>query len=194
MEKLLDNSMAYRPIHSVTPLSGMGWGALAGLAGTVAMDIALLASLPALGLPADTCYLTIGSTVRQFFALLGISLSGDVALGVAAYHIIGPLLGAGYGLLTSQVRALQQTTLKKNVLQAVLYAEVLSQLILSMTPILLKMPAQETLLWYAGSFMVHMLWGIVMGVVTFYAWQGRAPGYTDKQARKSGGIIWTARR
>ncbi len=194
MEELQQHSMAYRPIQSVSPLSGMGWGALAGLAGTLAMDIALLASLPALGLPADTCYLTIGSTVGQFFALLGVSLTGEVALGVAAYHIIGPLLGAGYGLLVSQVKALKRLTLKKNVLQAVLYAEVLSQLILSLAPILLKMPAQETLLWYAGSFLVHMLWGIVMGIVTFFGWQGRSGEYKDEQAKTSGGKLWTARR
>lgn len=157
MKKLQGNSMASKPISSLTPLRGIGWGLLAGLAGTVAMDLALLASLPALGLPADACYLTIGSTVRHFFALLGITLAGDVTLGVAAYHLIGPLLGALYGLVVSQVSVLQQTTLKKNLICAVLYAEVLSQLILTMTPVLLKMPAQETMLWFAGSFVVHMI-------------------------------------
>ncbi len=187
MKTLQGNPMASAPITAVTPTKGVGLGLLAGLAGTVAMDLALLAALPALGLPADTCYLTIGSTVRHFFALLGITLSGDVVLGVAAYHIIGPLLGALYGLAVSQVTVLQRTTLKKYLIYAVLYAEALSQLILTMTPVLLKMPAQETMLWFAGSFVVHMIWGIVMGLVTYYGWQLRTPGYRNEQAKKSEG-------
>ena len=144
-----------KPITSLTPIRRMEWGLLAGMSGTLAMDLALLAGLPALGLTADTCYLTIGSTVRQFFSLLGITLVGDVALGVATYHLIGPLLGALYGLVVSQVSALQRTTLKKNLLYAVLFAEVLSQLILTITPVLLKMPAKETMIWFAGSFVVQ---------------------------------------
>ncbi len=166
----------------ITSFRGMGWGLVAGLAGTVAMDVTLLAGLPALGIPADTCYQTIGSTVRQFFSLLGISLSGDVILGVATYHIIGPLLGALYRLVVSRVSALQRATLKKNLIYAVLYAEVLSQIILTITPVLLSMSAQETILWYAGSFVVHMIWGIVMGVVTYYGWRLRTPGYDNTQA------------
>ncbi len=194
MEKLQGNSMASGPITFLTFLRGMGWGLLAGLAGTVAMDLALLASLPALGVPADTCYLTIGSTVRHFFALLGITLAGDVTLGVAAYHLIGPLLGALYGLVVSQVGALQRTTLKNNMICAVLYAEMLSQLILTMTPVLLKMPAQETMIWFAGSFVVQMIWGMVMGLVTYYGWQLLTPGYRNRQADKSGGLLWIVKR
>ncbi len=170
MEKLLDNSTAPRCITSTTLIRGVEWGLAAGMAGTVAMDLALLAGLPALGVPAGTCYQTIGSTVRQFFALLGISVAGDVILGVATYHIIGPLLGALYGLIVSQVGALQRATLKNYLVYAVLYAEVLSQMILTITPVLLRMSAKETMLWYAGSFVVHMIWGIVMGLVTYSGW------------------------
>ncbi len=188
MEKLQGSLMVPKPITHITPLPGMGWGLVAGLAGTLAMDLALLTGLPALGVPADTCYLTIGSTVRLFFSLLGIRLAGDVTLGVAAYHIIGPLLGAIYGLVVSQVDALQRATLKKYLIYAVLYAEVLSQLILIMVPLLLKMPAQETLLWFAGSFVVHMIWGIAMGLVTYYGWQLRIIGYWNKQTEERGEI------
>ncbi len=178
MEKLQGNLMAARPITPLTTTRGIGWGLIAGLAGTVAMDMALLAGLPALGVPADTCYKTIGSTARQFFALLRITLAGDVMLGVATYHIIGPLLGAFYGLVISRVSALQRATLMKNLIYAVLYAEVLSQMILTITPVLLRMSADETMLWYAGSFVVHMIWGIVMGLVTYYGWHLRAPKYS----------------
>ena len=188
MEKTQGNSMAYGPITGITPMRGIGWGLLAGLAGTVAMDLTLMGGLPAMGLPADTCYLTIGSTVRNFFSLLGITLTGDAMLGVAAYHLIGPLLGALYGLVVSQVKALQRTSLKKNLIYAVVYAEVLSQLILALTPVLLRMPAQETMLWFAGSFVLHLIWGIVMGVGTYYGWQVGTRKYRNLQTEVSGGI------
>ena len=89
-------------------------------------------------------------------------------LGAVTYHLLGPVLSAIYGLAVSQVGALQGTTLKKNVVYAVLYAEVLSQLILTIMPILLKMPASETVLWFAGSFVLHLTWGIVLGLVMHY--------------------------
>ncbi len=187
MEKLQGNSIAAGPITSITSMRGLVWGLIAGLAGTVAMDLALLTGLPALGVPADTCYQTIGTTVRQFFALFGISLVGDVILGVATYHIIGPLLGALYSVLVSRVNALQRITLKKHLMCAVLYAEILSQLILTITPVLLKMAAQETMIWYAGSFVVHLIWGIAMGLVTYYGWHLQTPGYNNKQSEKMEG-------
>jgi hypothetical protein len=124
--------------------------------------------LSVLGLPTDTCFLSIGSTVAHFFSFLGIKLSGGVMLGVATFHLLGPVLSAIYGLAVSQVGALQGITLKKNVVCAVLYAEVLSQLILTTMPILLKMSRSETVLWFAGSFVLHLTWGIVLGFVMHY--------------------------
>ncbi len=187
MDKLQGNRLASGRPTSLSLLRGIGWGLIAGLAGTVAMDLVLLAGLPALGVSAGTCYQTIGVTVRQFFALLGISISGDVILGVTTYHIIGPLLGALYSLVVSQVRSLQRVTLKKYLIYAVLYAEVLSQVILTFTPVLLSMSAQETMMWYAGSFVVHMIWGIVMGFVTYYGWHLWIPAYHQKQAENGEG-------
>jgi hypothetical protein len=89
-------------------------------------------------------------------------------LGMAVYHLLGPLLGAAYGLIVSQVGALQQTTLKNSLLYAVLYAEIVSQLILTTVPVLLKMPAQEAIFWFAGSSVLHAIWGIVMGSSIYY--------------------------
>ena len=89
-------------------------------------------------------------------------------MGAVTYHLLGPVLSAIYGLAVSQVGALQTTALKKNVLYAVLYAEIVSQLILTTMPILLKMPASETVLWFAGSFVMHLTWGIVLGLVLHY--------------------------
>ncbi len=166
---LLDgNLLAKGQNTSTTLVRGMEWGLIGGLAGTIGMDLVQMAGLSALGLPSGTCYSTIGITVARFFSLLGIKLSGSVLLGMVTYHLLGPVLSAMYGIAVSQVGALQGITLKKNVVCAVLYAEVLSQLILTTMPILLKMPAAETVLWFAGSFVLHLTWGVVLGFVMHY--------------------------
>ena len=166
--KLQANWLVKERTTSVALTRGIVWGLIGGLAGTMAMDLVLVGGLSALRLPIDTCYLSIGSTAAHFFSLLGIKLSGGVLLGVATFHLLGPVLSAIYGLAVSQVRALQQATLKMNVIYAVLYAEVLSQLILTTMPILLKMSGSETVLWFAGSFVLHLTWGIVLGIVMHY--------------------------
>ncbi len=166
--KLQANWLVKGQIPSITLSRGIAWGLIGGLAGTMAMDLVQMGGLSALGLPAGTCYSTIGSTVAHFFSLLGIKLSGGAMLGAVTYHLLGPVLSAIYGLAVSQIGALQRTTLKMNVVYAVIYAEVLSQLILTTMPILLKMPASETVLWFAGSFVMHLTWGIVLGLVLHY--------------------------
>ncbi len=169
MERSLqENGRMTSRSNALGTLRGLGWGMIGGVAGTMAMDLVLAGGLSALGLPTDTCFLSIGSTVAHFFYLLGIKLSGDVILGVATFHLLGPVLSAIYGLAVSQVGALQGITLKKNVVSAVLYAEVLSQLILTTMPILLKMSGSETVLWFAGSFVLHLTWGVVLGFVMHY--------------------------
>jgi hypothetical protein len=186
-KKLQGNWLANGRNTSITLTRGMQWGLIGGLAGTMAMDLVLLGGLSALGLPTDTCFLSIGSTVAHFFSLLGIKLSGDVMLGVATFHLLGPVLSAIYGLAVSQVGALQRITLKKNVVGAVLYAEVLSQLILTTMPILLKMSGSETVLWFAGSFVLHLTWGIVLGFVMHY-------GLLAKSVTGSVGMVATGKK
>jgi hypothetical protein len=181
-KKLRGNWLAKGRNTSVTLTRGVQWGLIGGLTGTIAMDLVLVGGLSALGLPTDTCFSSIGSTVAKFFSLLGIKLSGAVMLGVATFHLLGPVLSAIYGLAVSQVGAVQGITLKKNVVGAVLYAEVLSQLILTTMPILLKMSGSETLLWFAGSFVLHLTWVIVLGFVMHY-------GLLNKSATGSVGMV-----
>lgn len=169
MEKKLQGNWLVKGRNtSVTLSGGLQWGLIGGLTGTMAMDLVLVAGLSAARLPTDTCFLSIGHTVALFFSLLGIKLSGGVVLGVATFHLLGPVLSAIYGFAVSQVGILQGNTLKRNVACAVLYAEVLSQLILTTMPILLKMSGSETVLWFAGSFVLHLTWGVVLGFVMHY--------------------------
>jgi hypothetical protein len=132
------------------------------------MDVVLMVGLTAVGLSALTCFSIVGNTVAQFFSILGIEVAGGTPLGVATHYLIGPLIGAIFGTVVVQVKALRVDTLKKSIVFAVLYVEILAQPILATTPILLKMTAAETLQWFGFSFVMHFLMAVVLGAVVGY--------------------------
>ncbi len=169
MEKtLLTDSRARRLEPDVTPARGTGWGVIGGFAGTFVMDLFLTGALSAVGLPALTCFSIVGDTAASFFAIIGVEMVGGIPLGVAAHYLIGPAIGALFGAVVTKVDALRVDSLKKSVILAVLYVEILSQPLLATTPILLKMTASETFLWYGGSFLMHLVAGAVLGLAIYY--------------------------
>ncbi len=89
-------------------------------------------------------------------------------MGVATHYLVGPLVGAIFGTVVARVEALRVNTLKKSILLAILYVEILSQPLLAMTPMLLKMTIPATLQWYCGSFVMHLLLAVVLGAIVGY--------------------------
>jgi hypothetical protein len=152
----------------VTLARGMGWGLIAGFVGTMAMDIILMGALSVTGRPAFTCFSIIGDTIARLFLKFGTEITGGISSGVAAHYMVGPIVGAIFGAAVARINALRVDTLKKGVILAVLYVEILSQPILAATPVLLKMTALTTLLWFGASFVMHLIWGIVVGAVVSY--------------------------
>ena len=175
---LQGNSQAKGHFPHAALVSGTAWGLIAGLAGTMVMDFLLMGTLSVAGLPAFTCFSIVGDTVARFFSLLGIETAGGVLLGVATHYLIGPLVGALFGAVVAQINTRQAFTPKKVIILAVLYVEILAQPILASTPILLKMTVAETLLWFGGSFVMHFIFGMVLGAVLSHGL--RLPG-TDNQ-------------
>ena len=158
---------AFRSDNS-TIAQGTVVGAVGGLVGTLVMDLVLMGALSAIGLPALTCFSIVGNTVARFFSTLGLEMAGGVPLGAAAHYLIGPLVGTIFGAAVAQVAALRVDTLKKGIVLAILYVEILSQPILATTPILLKMTAHETLQWFSVSFVMHFMLAVVLGVIVSY--------------------------
>ena len=165
---LLGNRRVSGQLHPITLAGGIGWGLFGGLVSTIVMDLVLMGGLSAAGLPIFTCLSIVGNTVARLFSMLGMDLAGGIPLGAAAHNLIGPLIGAIYGLAVTRFDALRMTTLKKSIVLAVLYVEIVSQPILATTPILLKMTGPETWQWFGISFVMHMIWGVVLGVVVYY--------------------------
>jgi hypothetical protein len=166
MEKTLESTSPLTGRRASTSLwSGLGWGLIGGLAGTLVMDLALMGILAAFGAPALTCFSIVGNTVARFFSIQGMHAAGAIRLGVATHYLVGPLVGAIFGALVARIKALRVHSLKKSIFLAILYVEILSQPLLAMTPILLKMTVPATLQWYGGSFVMHLFVGVVLGMV-----------------------------
>jgi hypothetical protein len=149
----------------------IAWGCLGGLAGTLVMDFLLMGALLVLRQPATMCFSIVGDTVSRFLALFGAQIAGGVPTGVVTHYVVGPLFGMLFGAAVTIFPALRESTLKQIVIAAFVYVEILSQPILATTPILLKMKAPATLQWYGGSFVMHLMMSIVLGVIVGYGLQ-----------------------
>ena len=166
MEKAIENSLNVKgrsPSNHF--LKGLGWGLIGGLTGTIGMDMVLMGSFSAFGLPALTCFSIIGNTIASFFSVKGMEMARAIQIGVATHYFIGPLIGALFGMSAVRIKCLRVRSMKKCILLAVLFVELISQPLLATSPLLLKMTAPVTLLWYGGSFVMHMLAGGVLGAV-----------------------------
>jgi hypothetical protein len=150
---------------STTLFRGLEWGTIGGIAGTLAMDLTLIAVLAVFGAPALTCFSIVGDTVAHFFSMQDVGMTGAILLGVATHYTVGPAIGALFGLLVTRLKALRVHTWNKSLLLGILYVEILSQPLLATTPILLKMSAVVTLQWYGGSLIMHLIAGAVLGAV-----------------------------
>ncbi len=168
MEKTLDGTprVIGRAVSN-SLMRGLGWGLLGGLAGTLVMNLLLMGALLVLGHPAGLCLSIVGDTVSSFLALFGVQVAGGVPTGVVTHYVVGPLFGILFGAVT-RLPALRGGSLKRITIAAFVYVEILSQPILATTPILLKMKAPATLQWFGGSFVMHLILSIVLGVIVGY--------------------------
>jgi len=179
MVKMLQSHTRVRePIINSALAGGMGWGALGGLVGTIAMDVVCMGVMAAGRLPALISFVTIGDTAARFFSLLGIQLAGGLPLGMAAHYVIGPLLGAIFGAVVAQVKIFRAGTLGKGTVVGILFVEIVSQPMLAAAPILLRMTGAQVLLWFGVSFVMHMIFGAILGAAVSY---GLRPRRADQQ-------------
>lgn len=162
-ENLLDHSWMKTTVLPISLRKGIGWGIIGGLAATIVMDLILISAFAAAGMPPFTCFSIVGDTLAHLFSLQGVANSAP--LGVSAHYLIGPVLGAVFGAAGRFMPALQTCSWKKKILLAAIYTEIVSQPLLALTPIFLGMEALETLLWYGGAMVMHLIWGCVLGAV-----------------------------
>jgi hypothetical protein len=152
-------------------LRGFGWGSFGGLIGTIIMDMLFMGFLLAFSQPVTLCFSIVGDTVSQFLAMFRLQLAGGVTTGVAAHYVIGPLVGILFGIFVMRLPALRAGSLKKITIAAFVYVEILSQPILAMTPAFLKMTVSETIQWFGGAFVMHLILAVVLALIVWYGFR-----------------------
>jgi hypothetical protein len=84
------------------------------------------------------------------------------------YYLIGLTLGAMLGIAVASLEPLRLASLKKRVGLSILYVEAMSLPLLGAGILALEMSAADAALWFGISFVMHLVYGLVLGVVTSY--------------------------
>lgn len=147
---------------------GPAFGLIAGLAATVVIDLVTMGVLPFMGAPRDGGFSIIGDTAAGFFALFGLDVAGGVPLGAVLHFLVGLALGVIFGAAVTRVDALRLSSIKKSLGLGILYTEVISLPILVTPPLILKWAGAAAAQWFGFSFVMHAIWGVVLGLVVRY--------------------------
>jgi hypothetical protein len=160
---------AWEPNMSNTTLAKeMAVGLTGGLAGTIAMDLFGVGMFLLMGRPADFSFSIIGDAAAGFFSMISIEIVGGALLGVAVFYLIGLALGVILVALVSRIDILQMKSIQKGVGLGILYAEVVSLPMLATATIILKMTASASVQWFGISFVMHLIYGGVLGAIVSY--------------------------
>jgi len=144
---------------------GMMVGCIGGLVGTIVMDLFGAGLFLIMSGPASLSFAIIGDAAAGGFSLLGFTLAGGAPLGALLHYLIGLALGCLFGAAVSRVAALRVDSLKKAVGMGMLYVEVMSLPMLASAALILRMTAAETAQWFGISFVMHLVYGLVLGLV-----------------------------
>ena len=167
-ESLQHGSRAKGAMGSGARAKGLVLGLIAGLVATIVIDLIMMGYLLFTGQPADAGFTVIGDTAAGCFSLLGIDVAGGVLMGVVWHYLIGLVLGVIFGAAVTRFDVLRLNSTKKGVALGIVYTEIMSVPVLVMPPIILKMTASATTQLLGFYFVMHAMWGILLGVVVSY--------------------------
>jgi len=86
-------------------------------------------------------------------------------LGALLHYLIGLALGVLFGAAVARIAALRMDSPKKAVGMGILYVEIMSLPMLAAAALILQMTAAETAQWFGVSFVMHLVYGLVLGLV-----------------------------
>ena len=168
IEKIQPDSRAEGAMGSGARAKGPVLGLIAGLVATMVVDLIMMGFLRSKRQPADDGFAVIGDTAAGFFSLFGIDVAGGVPPGVAWHYLIGLAFGVIFGAAVTRLDALRLNSMKKGVGLGILYTEVMSIPMLVQVPITLKRTGSDTAGLFGFFFVMHAIWGILLGVVVSY--------------------------
>jgi hypothetical protein len=99
-------------------------------------------------------------------------IKGELARQASSSAALPDRPGALFGAAVSRIALLQLTSLTKAVGLGILYVELMSQPLLAAAACVLHMTAAETAQWFGISFVMHLIYGLALGLVTYYGLRG----------------------
>jgi len=143
-----------QPPEKATLARALKFGVIGSLAGTVAMDLVMVVESLIVGVPVD-----------GFVALIGSVVGGGTLVGVALHLLMGSLLGLLFGAAVCKVDLLNINTVRKGVWLGLLAG--LVTIPFGCVPFALFTGVAVTEM-VAFSFIPHLVWGAVLGVIAGY--------------------------
>lgn len=162
-------------------LRGGRWGLAGGFVGTLVMDFLLISVLLITKQPPLACFAIAGDTVARLFTGQPMETSTNILLGILTHYSVGPSLGMIFGIALMRFKIMREAALMKGIFVAILYLQVLSQPLLALAAVILKMTTTQTLLWFGGAFVMHTIMGVVLGTVIYYGVHRSSKAYQEQQ-------------
>lgn len=143
-------------------------GLVGGLVGTIVMDLFGISLVILLGGAPTISFSIIGDAAAGFMAMLGIDIAGGTPLGATLHYLIGLLLGAIFAVLVLRIQAFHLNSTLKAVGLGVIFVELMSLPMLIAAAVILKMSDVQMGQWFGMSFVMHLVYGGVLGLVVRY--------------------------
>jgi len=172
--KLRYDSRTRHDLRNTTFTRGIVVGLIGGLIGTIIMDLFGVGLILTMGAPASISFAIIGDATAGFFSMLGITIAGGLPLGAAVHYLIGPVFGAIFGAAASRIDTVRAGSIQKVVGLGILYVELMSLPLLGAAALILKMTASASAQWFGISFVMHLVYGIGLGLITYYGLRSSA--------------------
>jgi hypothetical protein len=142
------------------------------------MDLFGLVALLVNGGPDTISFSLIGDAAATFAARVGIAIPGGTAPGVLLHYLIGLVLGVMFGAGVCLV-GIRMMSRKKGMALGIVFVEAMSIPMLTMAAIVLQMDASRAVMYFGTSFVMHLVFGSVLGLVASYGlrWQRATPDF-----------------
>jgi hypothetical protein len=184
-ERLQHDSRAKDVMGRDARAKRLALGLIAGLVATIVVDLIMMGVLLFGGKPADAGFAVIGDTAAGFFSLFGVDVAGGGLPGLAWHYLIGLAFGVIFVAAVTRFDALRLTSMKKGVGLGILYTELISIPMLVQVPIFLKQTASDTAGLFIFFFVMHAIWGLLLGIVVSYGLRSEMPPDKDDYERKN---------
>lgn len=181
--KLYSDSHPAPPAVRSTPRKEIALGLVAGVVGTIVMDLIGIPTIMAIGGAPTLPFSIIGDTTAGFLSMLGIELAGGIPLGAAMHYGIGLILGVIFVAIVSRTEAVRSRF--KSMGLGIIFVELVSLPMLIGAIVILNMTGGETALWLGMSFFMHGIYGAVLGLVAQYGLRSIAGSSPGTRARVS---------